>query len=128
MVGRAAISLGKGGLDLGLEISVGGLVYGPVATYAGRSTLISGLGVLEGETNLASRSNAISSVGSDVIAKWATEQAELCQGLYLEYSLSIKIARTIIRLGENSCNLPVCVGGKGLLDINQFRDLVFSSN
>jgi hypothetical protein len=78
------------------------------------------LGVINGETNDASRNRTAITVPPDVVAKWATDQAPLITESRFSLGDRILAAQRIDGLGGDPQNLPFCFCGGKFVSRSQF--------
>lgn len=86
-----------------------------VVTVGGlRATLINGvMGVLTARPTTAARNGALPTVGSEVLARWATEQASLLAAMNLRAETAADTAATVAACGGDTGALPIAETAKG---------------
>jgi hypothetical protein len=127
--GRAAIKMFETEFsELTCGISVGGFIYRPgMNRFSGRTqgvwsrALNRSVGVFSGSSDDVSRSTARFGVPTEVIAKWASDQAErIEQHKYHLFDL-IRVCHEIIRLGGDPNDLPFAYCGGKFISLPEFR-------
>jgi hypothetical protein len=120
IVGRACITPGwasyKGDAQpiLGGAAVIGGLSASPMTGI---------VGVLMSQSTKASRDSALPLVESDELARWATEQADLCAKTWKAPSSQAGCARSILSCGGDSKDLMVCRYQNQWVSLNQLASM-----
>lgn len=81
-------------------------------------------GVLAGEATTAARDVAFPLVPKDVLAAWATEQAQLLLTTRLDDERKAKAAETVLVCGGEIGELPIVRWGGEWLNTNEFREKI----
>lgn len=117
--GRAALnvtpSMGRASAAFA-RVAVGGFVVSP---NEDRDSFY--VGVLSGETNVASRSKAEIAVPAVVLREWANQQIKLIDRKKVHPSDQLAVCHTALSLGADALDFPFCLTTQGLASVSQFR-------
>jgi len=128
VLGRSALYVGNRGLyrsdfAVGLNhVSVGGLIY-PSMGF----TNFDYLGVMNGNTEVATRHHAFPEIQDEVLVDWSTIQAERMDLSKFSVPRLMDVCHQIMRLYGDPGNLPFCFAGDSFLTLSEFRTLAESS-
>lgn len=116
IVGRACIA------PMEIDNTYYGELRGNVTIGGFRSCDLAGiLGILKGETKVASRNSGFPSVEKEKIKEWSSDQADLVNKIYNDMDILNNCSQFIIKCGGDTGNNPIATNKNGFIS---FDDII----